>query len=269
MSVLSRVAEWPADTVAVGVATAHGPIDTFGPTDRVLPWASVTKPVVALATLVELERGTLGLEDPAGPEGATVRHLLAHTSGLPFEEGQPGAAVGQRRVYSNLGFVALGEAVAKAVGAPIDIVVEANVLDPLGMADTRLVGHAGAGMEGTVEDLLAFAVELLEPTLVSADLFAEATRPHWPDLAGVLPGFGKQDPNPWGLGFEIRGHKSPHWTGATFSPATFGHFGGSGSFLWVDPEVGLAGVELCDRPFGEWAAEVWPGFNDAVRETYA
>ena len=58
----------------------------------------------------------------------------------------------------------------------------------------------------------------------------------FPGLVGVLPGFGRMDPNDWGLGFELRDAKSPHWTGARNSPRTFGHFGGSGTFLWVDPE---------------------------------
>ena len=48
------------------------------------------------------------------------------------------------------------------------------------------------------------------------------------------------------------------------SPKTFGHFGQAGTFLWVDPDAGVACVALTDRPFGPWAAEVWPEFADAV-----
>ncbi len=48
-------------------------------------WASVTKPMTALTVLVGCERGLLELDEPAGPPGATVRHLLAHASGLAFE----------------------------------------------------------------------------------------------------------------------------------------------------------------------------------------
>ncbi|MGH3518050.1 MAG: serine hydrolase, partial [Haloechinothrix sp.] len=68
----------------------------------------------------------------------------------------------------------------------------------------------------------------------------------------------------WGLGFEIRDHKSPHWTGSTGSPATFGHFGQSGTFLWIDPDAKIGCIALTDRDFGPWAAEVWPQFADAV-----
>jgi CubicO group peptidase (beta-lactamase class C family) len=51
------------------------------------------------------------------------------------------------------------------------------------------------------------------------------------------------DPNDWGLGFELRDTKEPHWTGTRNSPRTYGHFGGSGSFLWLDPEPGDATPE--------------------------
>ena len=70
---------------------------------------------------------------------------------------------------------------------------------------------------------------------------------------GVLPGFGYQPHCDWGLGFEIRDRKAPHWTGSRNSPRTFGHFGQSGSFLWVDPEARVACASLADRDFGDWA----------------
>ena len=86
----------------------------------------------------------------------------------------------------------------------------------------------------------------------------------FPGLPGVVPGVGQLDPCDWGLGFEIRGDKSPHWMSDANSPATFGHFGGSGRFLWVDPVADLALVALTDRDFGPWALEAWPPFSAAV-----
>ena len=89
----------------------------------------------------------------------------------------------------------------------------------------------------------------------------------YPGTKGVLPGYGHQNPNDWGLGFEIRDCKSPHWTGGSSSPRTFGHFGQSGTFLWIDPDAGRRGaacVALTDRAFGPWAVEAWPAFTDAV-----
>ena len=142
--------------------------------------------------------------------------------------------------------------------------LSAAVFEPLGMSRTRLVGSPAYGVHSTVEDLLAFARELLRPTLIGPETLADATRPHFADLAGVLPSVGRFDPNPWGLGFEIRGDKQPHWTGTNNSPRTFGHFGGTGTFLWVDPDVQLAAVALCGREFGPWALEVWPPFSDSL-----
>ena len=85
-------------------------------------------------------------------------------------------------------------------------------------------------------------------------------------LVGVLPGFGRQEPNDWGLGFELRDGKSPHWTGSRNSPRTFGHFGRSGTFLWVDPDAGVALACLTDLPFGDWASDAWPRLADSVLE---
>ncbi|MBA2624896.1 MAG: hypothetical protein H0U89_04750, partial [Acidimicrobiia bacterium] len=106
--------------------------------------------------------------------------------------------------------------------------------------------------------------ELLVPSLVAPATLAEATTVAFPGLAGVLPGFGRQDPNDWGLGPELRSTKSPHWTGAGNSPATFGHFGRAGGFLWVDPVARVACACLTDLGFGPWATTAWPALGDAV-----
>jgi CubicO group peptidase (beta-lactamase class C family) len=108
------------------------------------------------------------------------------------------------------------------------------------------------------------AAELQQPKLLDPSTLADATSVVFPGLAGVLPGFGRQKDNDWGLGFEIRDSKSPHWTGSDSSPRTFGHFGQSGTFLWVDPDAGAACVVLTDRHFGPWAAGAWPVFTDGV-----
>jgi len=108
------------------------------------------------------------------------------------------------------------------------------------------------------------AGELLTPTLVAPATLEFATKVAFPFLSGTLPGVGRFDPLDWGLGFEIKGTKSPHWTGKNNSPATFGHFGGSGVFIWIDP---VAGIGLCvqsGREFGPWALEAWPVLSDAV-----
>ena len=106
--------------------------------------------------------------------------------------------------------------------------------------------------------------ELLRPTLIAPETLATATTTQFPGLAGVLPGFGTMSPNDWGLGFELRSAKHPHWTGRSNSTSTFGHFGRAGTCLWVDPEVDLALVVLTNKVFGEWSKTAWPALSDQV-----
>jgi CubicO group peptidase (beta-lactamase class C family) len=260
---LRQVADWPARTAAAGVVSATDELGTVGARDVVLPWASVTKLLTGLAALVALEEGTVDLDEPVGPPGSTLRHVLSHASGLPLNEGPPLARVGQRRIYSNAGIQAAADAVERGAEMPFRDYLHRAVLQPLG-----LVGELGTspawGYAGPLEDLLVLARELLAPTLVAAETFAEATSVQFPGLVGVLPSFGRMEPNDWGLAFEVRGTKSPHWTGSANSAATFGHFGASGTFLWVDPEAGIACAALTDLEFGDWAKDAWPRLADAV-----
>ncbi|GAA1353242.1 serine hydrolase domain-containing protein [Streptomyces beijiangensis] len=256
---------WPVDTAAAAVVRGDGTLaGAHGPTAHRFPLASVTKPLAAYAALVAYEEGAIEFDEPAGPDGATVRHLLAHTSGLAFDEPRVMAAPGERRIYSNAGFEALGDHIAKATDISFADYLHQAVLEPLGMTATTLDGSPAKDGVSTVEDLVRFAAELQSPRLLDPRTVAEATSVAYPGLKGVLPGYGLQNPNDWGLGFEIRSAKSPHWTGSSSSPRTFGHFGQTGTFLWVDPEAGAACVALTDRAFGPWAVDVWPALTDAV-----
>ncbi|HEY7274291.1 MAG TPA: serine hydrolase domain-containing protein [Actinoplanes sp.] len=266
MGALDAVAGWPVGNAAVVVTDAERTIAATGG-DEPYPWASVTKLVTALAVLSAVDRGEVALDEPAGPPGATLRHLLAHASGLAPDENTVIGPPERRRIYSNRGIEVAADLVAERAGAPFDRLLRERVLVPLGMDGTVLSGSPAHGARGPVSDLARLGRELLAPTLVPA-LMPEATRPVFPGLAGVLPGFGRQNPNDWGLGFEIRDGKHPHWTGSGNSPATFGHFGQSGSFLWVDPEAGLACASVADRAFGEWAVEAWPPLSDAVLQEF-
>jgi CubicO group peptidase (beta-lactamase class C family) len=263
-SVLAAVDGWGASTAAVAVVDTDGLVASGGPLDLALPWASVTKLVTACAVLVGVSRGLVALDDPAGPTGATVRHLLAHAGGLPFDGPGSLAPAGRTRIYSNTGFDLLGSVLEAATGRPFAALLADWVLGPLSMDGTRLEGRPSEGLVGPVADLAALARELVAPRVLPAGTIAEASAVAFPGLRGVLPGFGLQDPCDWGLGFEIRDGKSPHWTGSGNSPATFGHFGRSGTFLWVDPVAGLGLACLTDRPFGAWAGEAWPALSDAV-----
>jgi CubicO group peptidase (beta-lactamase class C family) len=260
---LRQIESWPAATAAVAVVRSSN-TTLLGDEKAVLAWASVTKLATALACLVAAEEGTIDLDDAAGPPGSTVRHLLAHASGLPPEGSVPIAPPGTRRIYSNAGFDELAAVVGARAEMPFPEYLRAAVLAPLGMRTTELRGSAASGLASPIADLARLAAELLRPTLVAAETLAEATEVQFPGLAGVLPGFGRQEPNDWGLGFELRDGKSPHWTGSRNSPRTFGHFGQSGGFLWVDPEAGVALGCLTNLAFGDWAKHAWPRLADAV-----
>src|SRR5918911_2787916 len=110
---LAQVETWGGSTAAAGAVREGKVLGTHGAPETVLRWASVTKLVTALAALVAAEEGTIDLDEPAGPEGSTVRHLLAHASGLPFDAGAPIGRGGRPRLYSNTGYAALGAHLAE------------------------------------------------------------------------------------------------------------------------------------------------------------
>jgi CubicO group peptidase (beta-lactamase class C family) len=145
--------------------------------ETVFDLASLTKVVgTTTAVLALAGRGQLGLDDPAArylPEftalrdgAVTIRHLLAHTSGLPDTRkfyqwcstrdellhdlfATPLQALpGTRVTYSDLGFLALGEIVAAVVGDPLDAAVAALVTGPLGMTGTGYTPLAQSARAG-------------------------------------------------------------------------------------------------------------------------
>jgi len=264
MDALAAIDHWAATTAAAAVVTADGVVATHGPVDAVVRIASVTKLLTAYAILVAVEEGTVALDDPAGQPGATVRHLLAHAGGYGFDGPAPIVGPGRRRIYSNTGIEMVAGHVEAAAGLPFAVYLREAVLDPLGMSSSELAGSPAHQLRSTVADLSAFARELLAPTLLAPATLAAATTVQFAGLGGVLPGVGKFEPLDWGLGFELRDGKQPHWTGRTNSAATFGHFGGAGTFLWIDPAVAGGLVVLTDRAFGPWALDAWPPLADAV-----
>jgi CubicO group peptidase (beta-lactamase class C family) len=271
--------DWPVDRAGVAVVSPSGTeraaLGGVGGGDE-FAVASVTKLMTTLAALTAIEGGRLDLDQPVpeAGDGVTVRHLLAHASGLPFEHSGGRRAPGTRRIYSNVGFRLLGETVADAVGTVFGSWMGASVLAPLGMSATRLGSRRGfeedpaAGAVSTLDDLERLARCLLDrgAPVVGRELFDEAASVQFPGLAGLVPGVGRFDPCDWGLGFELHDGKRPHWMGDRRSAAAFGHFGASGCFLWVDPEAELACAAVSDRAFddGRWAMATWPAWCDRL-----
>ena len=265
MDALDGVADWPVDAAAVGVVrwdptAAPEPATRarrWSPAtpDRAFPWASVTKPATALAVLVAVEEGTLGLDEPGRAPGI---------DGAP----PPGPRLGPR---------ARARAAGRATGRPADLLerrlrtagraagvrrraCRSPTTCPRGSwsrwawpGPTRRPVRPGRapppGSPARWPTCWPSAGEWARPDPGQPDHLAPGHAVQFPGLAGVLPGFGPFDPCDWGLGVEVRGGKHPHWTGPPNSPATYGHFGQSGSFLWVDPVAGVLCCGLADRPF--------------------
>ena len=256
--------------------------------------ASLSKPISALAVLVGFEEGLFALDDPVSPLEISWRELLCHASGLAYDHA---GAVGiadlelhfgsdsvrrsgyfirgprQRRIYSNLGFEVLAHALSSEANMPFHQYVREAVLEPLEMRSTTIepdrleqAGPSGAaaGVASTVEDMAKFTEALIAPKLISAATIAEATTNQIGILPGILPGYGVQENNAWGLGFEIRDSKQPHWSAPSNSGETFGHFGRSGTFLWIDPIAQVALCFLGDRPFDDFAKSAWPRLSETV-----
>src|SRR5438309_1351105 len=166
MDALAQVDGWPCEHVAVGVVGAAEA--EHGETERVFAWASVTKLATAVAVLVACEEGIVDLDEPAGPPGSTLRHLLAHASGLPLDGETPIAAPGTRRIYSNTGFEVAAAFIGERAEMPFaDYFAE--------VWSFPLAGSPAHGAEGTLREVLAVARELLAPTRIAAETLAEAT----------------------------------------------------------------------------------------------
>lgn len=266
-AILRSTSSWGATHSAVAVLGRTGLVGRLGDPERVFRWASVTKLLTAWATHIAVERGIVRLDEPVGPPGSTLRHLLAHTSGWSFDGTAVLAAPGTRRIYSNTGYDRLGGVIEERTGRSFEAVLGEWVLGPLGMSSTSLLERPSQGLHGSLADLERFTAELRRPRLISEATARLATAVAFPGIKGVVPGVGNYDPCDWGLGPELRDGKDPHWMGRANSPATFGHFGGSGTFVWVDPAAGLALAVLTDREFGPWSLEAWPPFSDAVLAT--
>jgi len=267
MRALTRIDAWPVPHAGVVVVGTDGPLARHGDTNRVLPVASLAKPLTAATVLIEVAAGRLDLDEPAGPtadDGATLRHLLAHAAGLGFEQDDRTMTPGARRIYSNWGYEVAAELAAQRAGRPFAELMRDRLTGPLGMTSTTLDGSPAHAVTSTVEDLSRFTSELVAPRALDPEAHALLTTPAFPDLDGVLPGFGRQRPNGWTLGLEVRGTKEPHWSGDRLSPAAVGHFGRTGSLLWAEPSAGIGLATLSGVDFGDWARTAWPTLNTSV-----
>ena len=266
MEPLDLIETWPVDRTAAAAIAPDGSVATAGDIDEAYEVASLTKLMSALAVLVATEEGSVALDQIVTDGGATVGDLLSHSGGMAPDTDDQITAPRTRRVYSTAAYDRLGEVVTEHTGLGFADYLAEAVFAPLGMRSSTLHGSPGADVTSTVRDLIALASGWTEPVLVHETTLTEATTAVLPELGGVLPGFGRFEVNPWGLGPELRGDKHPHWTGRHNSAATYGHFGRAGTMMWIDPVAKTTLIALTDEPFGAWAASHWPALSDAVLE---
>jgi CubicO group peptidase (beta-lactamase class C family) len=256
---------WPGAAAVVLFRLKDGNverIDEEGDLSAVRAWASVSKMAVALAFGVEVDWDLHQFTQNFGPHGATLANLLSHSSGLGFEVGDPSVPIATKRVYSNAGFDHAVDFVLKDDDAAHWL--EDRIFLPLGMESTYLRGRPCADVHGSTEDMVTLGVAWLRPDGVSAQTRDRQIKAYLPELNGIVPGFGRFSPCPWGLGPELRGNKE-HWMG-DWPAESFGHFGQSGTMLLLnaDEQIGLAATTT--QPFGPWAVQLWPTWTSAMRQ---
>ncbi|RLS53209.1 MAG: class A beta-lactamase-related serine hydrolase [Planctomycetota bacterium] len=277
--------------------------------DTVFDLASLTKPIATATSVMQLcEQGRITLDAPVsrylpafashGKETITVQHLLTHQGGLiadnsiqDYAAGEtqaierimdltPLAAPGERFIYSDVGFIVLGELVASVSGQPLDQYTREAIFTPLGMRETMyrptalpcdrfapteqrdgqwlrgtvhdprahaLSGVAGhAGLFSTADDLARYAQALLNggewggQRILKSQTVERMTAPQ------TTPGGIR------GLGWDMRtGYSSNR--GDLFSARACGHGGFTGTGLWFDPELQMFVIFLSNRvhPHGE------------------
>ena len=212
MPPLDALDDWPVPNAAAAVVGPSGVLASHGDTERPFALASVTKPLVARAAQVAIEEGAVELDSEAGPPGSTVRHLLAHASGLAMLNGRTLARPGARRITPTMASRCLPRPCSRRRDRVRPLSCRGG-LEPLGMAATRFDGGAqaaGYGATSTVTDLAAFAGDLLTPATVSAEMHADAIAVQFPDSTAFCPATGCNDPTigASALRSRIRNHRT-------------------------------------------------------------
>ncbi|MBP6740144.1 MAG: beta-lactamase family protein [Leptospiraceae bacterium] len=135
--------------------------------------ASVTKPFTSMAIMQLADSGLLKLNDPIGkfiPEYAkqfppiegkeiTIRHLLSHSSGIPYIGTRQIYAAGTKFMYSNYNYRLLASIIEKVSGQSYATYVKENIFFPLDMDDSMVSSNAdgASGIAVSARNLANFA----------------------------------------------------------------------------------------------------------------
>jgi CubicO group peptidase (beta-lactamase class C family) len=273
--------------------------------DTLFALASLTKPLVAAACMVALEEGLLDLDAEVRDGFALrhlLSHCAGlPEAGLRWEE-PPGYPPATQRWYSNAGYVQAAKLLERASGMSCAAYLRAAVFGPLGLdaslglaeadaARTARVWQPGRYGEGELFNSERFRADappqagafasarayggfvscLLAQggaggrALLAAETVDEMLSPQFGPLPGGVGGVGEWPDLCWGLGFDVRGRREPHWAGRALSTRAASHFGASGTLAWLDPERGLGLVALANRgTYSGWWREPWAALGTAV-----
>jgi beta-lactamase class C len=285
-----------ATALAVLRLAAAGVLAIDDPIERHLPDAAAADHSITLATLLS---HTAGMPfDLAAGAAPYAPGLDWPALGRACLATRPAWRPHLRVVYSNVGVGLLALVVERLSGQPFPAALANLVLKPLGIAGTLgeeparapariasdLGEHTGTRLEalnspfwrslalpwgGLVTDA-AGALALVRAYagrpagFLPPALRAAATQDQSGGVGGGLFGLPPWPRCAWGLGAEVRGDKTPHYTPAAASPRSFGHVGGSGCIAWADPDAGLAWAILGTRTFYAW----WPRMGEIATALY-
>lgn len=234
--------------------------------------ASITKLLTTYVVADAVIAGFINFEDIVLSEklksqDVTFRDLLSHSSGIRPEPLEPYERH-QKRIYTNEAFDLAGDSLIKKlgkdfIGTSIGDLFEDGLGSFLG-SSFQFAGSCSASASGTLDDLILLMGELRRPTYLDVVTQKNLTTPYLPELEGILPGWGNYRQNTFGIGFEVKGNKQPHWTGSISSTKTFGHFGQSGAFIFHDPVHNVSACCLTNQDFSVWAKEEFPKLSNAI-----
>jgi CubicO group peptidase (beta-lactamase class C family) len=278
--------------------------DPIGP-GTLFALASLTKPLVGAACMVAIEEGLLDLDAEVRDAFSLrhlLSHCAGLPQpGLRWQE-PPGYAPGTQRWYSNAGYVQAAKLLEAASGMSCAAYLREAVFSPLGMdaslglaatdaaraarvwepghygegelfnserfradAPPQGGGFAGARAYGSLLSCLLARGESAGRALLAPETVDEMLAPQFGPLPGGVGGVGEWTDLCWGLGFDVRGRREPHWAGASLSPRAASHFGASGTLAWLDPERGVGLVALANRgTYSGWWREPWSALGAAV-----
>jgi CubicO group peptidase (beta-lactamase class C family) len=224
-------------------------------------------------------------------------------SGVDSLDVEPVTPPATRRIYSNEGYAVLGELLVAATGIPHGRYVHESVCIPLGMdahlglpeseygralevrepglsrpgvalfnsRQWRRRGTAAGGAFATLEAYTRFVTMLLRrgDPLLAPETFEEMAAVQFPGIPGGIESFQTWEVADWSLGYDVRDHKQPHWTGNRTPPSTLSHFGASGTLFMADHEAGVGLVALANRgTYSGWPMRPghWQDLCDSLYE---